>query len=149
MANTSYTDTALKIEQAIMGNESVRLSGSVCCGNVLMARGQFVTGGNAKDDVIKVTRLPKGAVVVPHLSKVISEGLGTSFTISIGDGSSTTRYASGMALATAGEVALSGGTAGLSPTPLESSDWVTATITALTGLSTGKKAQFWIAYIMP
>lgn len=149
MATINYTDTALKIQQALSGNDTVKLPGSLCCGNILVARGQYIVSGAAAGDEIKITRLPKGAVVIPHLCQVFTESLGSAFTVKIGDSVSDSRYASGVSLATAGRQSLSGGTGELDPEPLEGSDWITATITSATAPTAGKKAQFWIAYIMP
>lgn len=149
MATINYTDTALKIQQALTGNDTVKLPGSLCCGNILIARGQYVVSGAAAGDEIKITRLPKGAVVIPHLCQVFTEALASSFTIKIGDSESNDRYATNVSLSTAGRHELTGGTTELTPEPLAASDWITATITAVTAPATGKKAQFWIAYIMP
>ena len=148
MPTINYTDTGMKIQQALSGNDSVKLQGNVCCGNILMARGCYTVSGAAVGDQIRIARLPKGAVVVPHLSRVICDALGTTFTVKIGDTSADSRYAATLALATAGTLTLDG-TAGLSPEPLEATDWITATVTAVASPAAGKKAQFWIAYIMP
>lgn len=149
MATINYTDTGMKIQQAISGNDSVRLSGNLCCGNILMARGTYTVSGAATGDQIRIARLPKGAVLIPHMSKVVCEALGTSFSVKVGDSLSDNRYASAVNMATAGTIAIEGGSAGLTPEPLESTDWITATITAVSAPSVGKKANFWIAYIMP
>lgn len=149
MATINYTDTGMMIQQALSGNDSVKLQGNICCGNVLMARGSYTVSGAVVGDQIRIARLPKGAVVVPYLSKVVSEALGTTFTIKIGDTLSDSRYAASLALATAGAPEWTGGTSGLTPEPLESTDWITATITAVSAPAAGKKAQFWVAYIMP
>ena len=149
MATIHYTDTALKIQQALTGNDTVKLPGNLCCGNILVARGQYVAAGASAGDEIQITRLPKGAVVIPHLCQVFTESLGSAFTVKIGDSNADDRYASSLSLASAGRQSLTGGSAELSPEPLEGSGWITATITSATAVATGKKAQFWIAYIMP
>lgn len=149
MATINYTDTAFKIQQALTGSDTVKLPGNLCCGNILIARGQYTVSGAAVGDEIKITRLPKGAVVIPHLCQVFTEALGTSFAIAIGDSEANDRYAENVSLSTAGRQELTGGSSELSPEPLATTDWITATITEVTAPSTGKKAQFWIAYVMP
>ncbi len=150
MPATHYTDTGLQIHQALSGSDSVKLTGSQYCGDILMARGKYAVASSiAQGDVIRITRLPKGAVVVPHLCRAETEALGSSFSVKIGDSSSDSRYADAVALSQAASQPFTPGAGALSPTPLEKADWITATIATLNAPALGKKVMFWIAYIMP
>lgn len=143
-----YTDTAKQVQGSIDGTSSPRVLGRDACGQVLLARGTYTVGaGVAVGDTIKVARLPKGAVVIPALSGVTTEALGTTFTVKLGTTTTTDRYAASVNLLTAGAVDIKGGTEGAALAPLHDSEWVIATVTAVTGAVVGKRATFCVAYV--
>lgn len=143
-----YTDTAKQVQESIDGTACPRVSGRDVCGNLLLARGTYTVGaGVAVGDTIKVARLPKGAVMLPALSGVTTEALGAAFTVKLGTTTTTDRYAATLDLKTASAVDIKGGTEGAALAPLDDSEWVIATVTAVTTATVGKRATFCIAYV--
>lgn len=143
-----YTDTAKLVQNSIDGTGSPRVTGRDACGQVLLARGTYTVGAVvAVGDTIKVARLPKGAVVIPALCGVTTEALGTTFTVKLGTDSVADRFAATLDLKTVGAVDVKGGTEGAVQAPLDDSEWVVATVTAVTAPTVGKRATFCIAYV--
>lgn len=115
-----------------------------------MARATFVTESTMTvGDTIQLVQLPKGAVIVPHLSQIMTEALGTTFSVNIGDIGNASRYAAALDIKTAGSHPLSGTSGMLFPVQLAESGWITATITTASAISAGKTATAWITYILP
>ena len=142
-----FTDTARQIEEALSGKSGLRLQGSCVCGNVLMARGTWIQEASAKaGDQIRVTRLPKGAVLIPTLCSLTHEVLGERFALDLGLSDKPACYAQKLSLSQEGSQALSSST---SPFVLEKTDWLTATLTDISQGKPQSKLSFWIAYIQP
>jgi hypothetical protein len=112
---TLYTDLTVSLEE-VHNRSNGRLAG----GQIRMARGTFtLTAATATADVINVVSLPVGAVVLPHLSYLVHEAMGTALTISVGDSTDTDRYMASTVLVT-------GTSAGVRPFILV--DWDSATV---------------------
>lgn len=146
------TDVARLIEQAASGNDSIRLSGNRVCGNLLMARATYtVSAGVALNDVIKIVRLPKGAILVPSLCSLYTECLGSVFEIFVGNFKYDDCYSDALAMNVSGHKPLNGASmlVGIYENDVIQNDWITAVITKLTAPNIGRCATFWIAYIQP
>lgn len=148
--STYLSDLAETIQSTINGQSARRIDGSRLGGQIVMARAVFRTESTmVVGDTIQLVQLPKGAVIVPQLSQIMTEALGTTLNVNIGDKGNASRYAAALDIKTAGSHPLTGTSGMLSPVELDESGWITATITAAAGISAGKTATAWIAYILP
>lgn len=148
--STYSSDIATSIQSTINGQSTRRVEGNLLGGQLVMARAVFLTETTmAPGDTIQLIRLPKGAVVVPQLSQIMTEALGTAFSVNVGDKGHASRYAAALDIKSAGTHPLTGTVGMLTPVELEESGWITASITASSGVTAGKTATVWIAYIHP
>lgn len=142
-----YTDTAKLVQGSIDGTNTPRVTGRDVCGQVLLCRGVYtVPATAATGDVIKIARLPRGAVVIPHLCKVTCEALGATFTVRVGlEGEGKDALLSpSMALGAAGSKDF---TDSVTDVVADDSTWVIATASTVTTPTVGKMAKFTIAYV--
>lgn len=107
-----------------------------------------LTGNEDAADVIRIAKLPKGAVVLPKESFVnVVTNPGTTLTLDIGDAGDDDRYADGINVASVGHVAFgTGGAAHANLHTLSGESWITATLATAATLNAGGKLQFFIAY---
>ena len=144
------SDIAETVQSTISGQSARRVEGNLLGGQLAMARAVFRTESSmAVGDTIQLVRLPKGSVLVPHLSQIMTEALGTTLNVNIGDQGNSSRYAAALDIKAAGSHLLMGTVGMLNPVELDESGWITATITAASGVTAGKTATAWIAYIHP
>lgn len=143
--------SALAVQQ--LDNKTKRVPGIFVTGDVATAVAKYTfTGDELVNDVIRLVKLPPGVIVLPHLCRVVNEALGTSAAGTVGDTLGTPdadKYSTSIALATAGNNAFAGVTAGaLTPVPTTDEVWVTLTITAGTALGDqeGQELTAYIAY---
>lgn len=147
---TYYSDTAELLQSTLTGQSANFTPGNILGGQIAMARATVENnGGMMVNDTIQIAFLPKGAVIIPQLCKINNESFGTTFTVKIGNEQATDAYASGLSLKTAGEQSFMGGNNILAPRALNKAQWITATITEASAVTTQKKAVFWLAYILP
>lgn len=145
-----YTDIGKNQNLSIEGLQHLKQSGKEASGTVLFGRPVF-TGNTLvqKDDVIKLLHVGTGVTIVPHLSAVIAESLGTGFTVSIGTEDDPERWGKDIDLSTAGVIPITGGTEAVEANPTDKPTWIIATVTAVSGPIDGAKAQFGISYTLP
>jgi hypothetical protein len=147
--------TSLASAQNDTTNVKNRAEGKDLTGNVVYAKCSFTTTATtAAGDVLHLALLPKGAVVIPSLSSISTEDLGTDISVKIGDKDTTAdddRYSTAVSLATAGAKAFVDGVAGPNPHALASEAWVTATIVdaGTISVTSGQDLTVWLAYRMP
>lgn len=147
--------TALAAKQD-SNNPRTRANGFETSAGLQVLTATYTTvGTEAADDVISIADLPVGAVLIPSLSRVISEGIGgTGATAAtIGDASDVDRYsATAVALTAAGIVAVTP-TAAIALTPhviTEATKRITATLALASGsITAAKKIRFELVYKMP
>lgn len=130
-----------------------RPSGHLVTGDVATAIATYTfTGDEAVNDVIRLVQIPRNAIVLPHLCRIVNEALGAAAAGTVGDEVGTPdadKYSTSIALATAGTQAFAGAAAGaLGPAATPDATWVTLTITAGSALAdqAGKKLTAYIAY---
>ena len=155
---TVYTTQGAIIAAPTASN---RLAADQLGNEIQYAYGQYVvTAALAADDVIRITRLPQGARIIPHLSQVDSDGVGaTTATIKIGDldvtsagvdASDDDRYGAALDVNAAGKDLFDSSTRGVASNnsyALQSESWITATVATLTGTATADRVlTFRIAY---
>lgn len=144
-----YTENAQQAENALTGANSARLQGRVASGSVVLAQASYtMTGTEAVGDTINICHLPMDTVLVPHLSQIRHESLGTELSLSIGTRKESTVFSNQLDLKSNNATTFVAGAAALKPLPIDSG-WVIATITKAVDPTEGKNMQFWIAYIMP
>lgn len=149
---THYTDTAQFINTRTAGASTPLIPGSTITGQVCLTKSTFIIPASlANGDTIIVTYLPKGAVLVPHLSSVVTDGIGNTLTISLGDAKEPNRFCGSAALGgTGGSKSLASGTDyAANATPLETGTWVQATVTTQPSITANKRATFLLAYTLP
>lgn len=130
--------------------------------NVLLENGNLtyatvtytMVGTEAASDVINLLQLNEGESVVPVLSYAVSNAAAATITLNVGDtdasGTSASRYAAGLNVATSGtQVQFAGGAAAGAITPFvaTSDSWITATFATLATPSAGKVIVFRIAIL--
>ena len=97
---TYYTDLtdASNTQRDAHTREDSRLAGS----QLLLATATYTTNATSEtsSDFINIVELPAGAVVVPSLSRVLHEDIGTELVFDIGDASDANRYALAVTLGT-------------------------------------------------
>lgn len=153
MPNTYKTDT---LDAQVSPSAAKRVDGSKTSGRIAFLDATYKTGGGeAAGDTIDVGELPIGAVLLPDLCRISTDGVGgTSATVAaLGDATDDDRYsASSHALTAAGSNPVSPVAA------LMASPWVitdaTKVIKAKLGLgsgsfTSGKIVRFRLAYLMP
>jgi len=151
---TLYTDVATKQDSPLPAN---RVAGNKITGeNRYIEAVYTTTGAEAASDIIDVTDIPIGAVVIPELSRVACEasgGTGTAIS-KIGDASDDDRYsATSIALTSAATTAVTPAvaTSVTLRTPVTSTTKrIKATVALSSGsVTAGKKVVFTIAYRLP
>ena len=113
-----------------------------------------LVGTETAADIINLAILPRGAKVIPSLSRVVCEDPGTALTVDIGFASNDDALADGLALTTAHDVAFTAnGTATAAqyaPAALAAGDErIFATVKTATDLTASAKLLFQIAYLEP
>ena len=148
---TIYTDTAT----AQNANTARNLAdGNKVTGKIAFARASFTTDGDtAADDILRIVKLPKGAIVIPGASFIDTEDCGTDISVTIGDEITpdVDKYSTAISLATAGRIAFVSGVAGANPAALTEESWITATIVDAGSISVtaDKDLTIWIGFILP
>lgn len=117
-------------------------SATVCVATAIIN----VEGTEAVNDVINLVRLPKNAVVVPHLCRVSGAAMGTAFSVKVGTDvvGEEAAYSAALDIKAAHDVAFTGGVK--LPVEHEAPYWVTASVTAATAPVKGAKTTVYIAY---
>lgn len=141
------TDLAQKhidsLEGFVAGNvPSVRNGGRLRVATAVWS-GVSVAAG----DVIRITRIPSGAIVLPELSSVTSEGVGT-LQLAVGNETASAAYGASMAVGTAGTYALTKGTDATTAEAGKEPVWVIATASGTPAVTAGKRLKFSIAYVI-
>ncbi|MEG0025225.1 MAG: hypothetical protein RR719_07780 [Akkermansia sp.] len=149
--NIYYSDIATSIQSTINGQSTQFVAGKKLCGQILMAQAELSTKNTMlAGDIIQLFRIPKGAVIIPHLSLLCSDFLvATTLVITLGDQSDPTRYSNELDIGKTGYHQLEGGTQALKALEIEESTWLTATIITATNVTENKKIMAWIAYTLP
>jgi hypothetical protein len=105
-------------------------------------------GTEAAADVINIVLLQAGQFVNPIDSAVVTNGLASTATVSIGDndpaGASATRYSTALNLASATQLAFTGGAAALTPYSVSADCYLQATLATYATPGTGKLVTFWV-----
>lgn len=144
-----YTENAKQVDNTLTGASSARLSGRMASGSVVLAQASYtMTGTEAVGDTINICHLPVGAVLVPHLSQIRHESLGTELSLSVGTQKESTVFSNQLDLKSNNATTFVAGAAALKPLSMDSG-WVIATITKAIDPTESKKMQFWIAYVTP
>lgn len=150
---TANSDTAALQASPLVRN---RVDGDIVMGKIRIARGLVSTTDiAAAGDIWNIVQLPKGSVVIPSLSRVECEALGTGVSVKIGDNDGAgddDRYSAAFTLATAGTKTLTSGVSGLTPYATTSDQtWIQATVVdgGSISITTNKHAIFLIAYLLP
>lgn len=145
---TLYSDIATKQLDTV----NKRQGGLKVTGNVCMAVATYtLTASEVANDIINLVKLPAGAMVLPHLSKVIAENPGTQLTLQIGDDLDTPdvdKYSGTLDISAGGKFDLVEGATvgGLTPAALSDEAWVTAKVIAQSSLTADQTVTFYIAY---
>lgn len=113
-----------------------------------------IVGTEAADDIINLIKLHAGDVVIPSMSRIVNEDIGTALTLDIGFASNDDALLDGGALGTsAGDFIFTAATSGTvtaqqyNPVVLAVGDEVIkATVKTATSLTAGAKVLFIIAY---
>ncbi|MEG0838010.1 MAG: hypothetical protein RSE01_07160 [Akkermansia sp.] len=149
--NIYYSDIATSIQSTINGQSTQLVAGNKLCGQIVVARAAFSTKSTMlAGDMIQLFRLPKGAVIIPHLSLFSSDTLvATNLVITLGDQGDPARYSYELDIAKQGYHQLEGGKQALKPSEIGESTWITATIITATSVTENKKIMAWIAYTLP
>lgn len=158
---TVYTTQGAIVNAPTASN---RLDASISGNCIQYAEAQYiVTAALAANDIIRITKLPAGARIIPHLSKIDSDGVGaTTATLTVGDTDTTAagvdatdadRYGAAIDVNAAGADSFDSGTRGVASNnsyALQSYSWITATVATLTGTATASRVlTFRIAYTTP
>ena len=108
-----------------------------------------VIGTETTADTLQIVRLKKGAIVVPHLCRVISEAAFDIDDMNVGDGVNENRFADAIDTTNAASnVVFSGGDENYAPTPLAAGEEVvTATLVSATTTTAGQLVLWDIAYL--
>lgn len=115
-----------------------------------------MTGSEAANDLIYISRIPAGALVNPVNSFASTDGVASTATVSIGDtdtvggtvSASATRYSAALNLASATTLVFSGGD--VVTAPVETTDdgaWIVAKFASLATPSAGKVIVFRIEVV--
>ena len=142
-----YSEIAREQNGIMTGTAPLKGKGGLASGTVCIATSIVeIDGTKSINDVIHLVRLPKNAVIVPHLCRVSGAAMGTAFSVKIGtdvDGEQAA-YSAALDIKAAHDVAFTGGVK--LPVEHEAPYWVTATITAATTPTNGAKTTVYIAY---
>lgn len=132
-----------------------RADGLKVSGDLHYALAEYVASGSeAINDVIRLVQLPDRAIVIPQLCSIRHEAMGTAFSVKIGDEDTTIdddRYSAALDIKAVGQTAFStAAVGGLTPHALTKQDgaWITATVTAATTVTEGKKMLVLIGYLV-
>lgn len=126
-------------------------NGSLLTGDVKFAQCSYTTtSSTAAGDVLRLAKLPTGAIVIPGLSFVSTEDCGTDVSIKVGD-SDDDAYSTAISLATAGRIAFVPGVAGPNPAALTAPTWINATVVnaGTISVTAGQDFTVWLAFRMP
>ncbi|MEI6278304.1 MAG: hypothetical protein WCQ16_02830 [Verrucomicrobiae bacterium] len=132
-----------------------RAPGSLLFGKVSFAQCSFTTTATtAAADVLRLCKLPAGAIVIPGLSFISTEDCGMDISLKIGDDDATPdddRYSTAVSLATAGRIAFASGVAGANPFALVQESWIQAVVVDAGSISVtaGQDLTVWIAFRHP
>lgn len=142
-----YSDIA-KVANGIMtGTGALVGKGGGESASVLMATAKvIIKGTEVVGDVIKLARLKPGAVVVPHLCRVIGAATGAAFSVKVGTNTAgeDAAYSAALDIKAAHDLPFVNGIK--LPVKKDEPYWVTASITAATTPSAGAETHFLIAY---
>ncbi len=159
MATFDSTEYALQDFDRV--NPSRLLPANRCSGSLEIARFHYVTTtgtDEAANDIVRLGKLPKGAIVIPQLSSVFSAvDLGTSIIIDVGTVGNPDAYADGIDISAVGQVAFNSGTApsgAISNEPMvdaagDPDDDIIATYKTATAPDPSLTIVFTIAYVLP
>jgi len=145
--STIYTQQTQAGTKGFGGRASaVNVSGAMCYATFTYT----VTGSETTADTINFGRLPEGAVVIPGLCRISSDGIGGTGAITkIGDGGVDNRYSStSVAVASAGSTAFTP-TNGQVVTPVgvpDGYETITGVLTFSSAITTGKKITLNMVY---
>ncbi|MEG0025465.1 MAG: hypothetical protein RR719_08995 [Akkermansia sp.] len=142
-----YSEIAKDQNGIMEGTAPLKGKGGLASATVCIATAIInLEGTEAFGDVINLVRLPKNAVVVPHLCRVSGAAMGTSFSVKISTDvvGEDSVYSGALDIATAHDVAFSGGAK--LPVEHDAPYWVTAVVTAATALVKGAKTVVFIVY---
>jgi hypothetical protein len=108
-----------------------------------------VDGAEVTGDTLQIVKLKKGAIVVPHLCRVLSEAAFDIDNMDVGDGVNVNRYADAIDTTNlASNVVFSGGDENYAPTAIDTGEEVvTATLVNVTTTTAGQLVLWDIAYL--
>ena len=99
----------------------------------------------AADDLIAICNVPCGARVLPQLSHVISEGVGT-LQLTVGTKEAADAFSASLTVTAAGTYQLTKGSQAVSTGPVDAVTMVYAKVGGTPAVTAGKKLVFAIAY---
>lgn len=99
----------------------------------------------AADDLIAICNVPCGARVLPQLSHVISEGVGT-LQLTVGTQETADAFSASLTVTAAGTYQLAKGSQAVSTGPVDAATMVYAKVGGTPAVTAGKKLVFAIAY---
>lgn len=144
---------------ASLADLSKRPDGTLYGGRLHIRRAQHVLAGTeAANDTIRLMQLPKGAVVLPGLSKVIPSGdPGTTLSLDVGTDGDPNAFGDTVVVSAGERAFLDAGTIPVAANAVRSmgdSDLgddltVVATVHAANTLTANVKLDFFIAYMLP
>lgn len=147
MSEILYSPIAKLQEDTYEGRGYPKADGMLTCANVQIAQVTVPFTGTAlaAGDAIAICRLPSGAMLVPELSSVVSEGIG-SLGVSLGTDADPAAYMAAASIGSAGVYPCKGGSVAHARKPLDSSAMLKATVTTAGTPTAGKHVTFVIAY---
>ena len=99
----------------------------------------------AADDLIAICNVPCGARVLPQLSHVVSEGVGT-LQLTVGTKEAADAFSASLTVTAAGTYQLTKGSQAVSTGPVDAVTMVYAKVGGTPAVTAGKKLVFAIAY---
>lgn len=108
-----------------------------------------VDGAEASADTIQIVKLKKGAIVVPHLCRVLSEAAFDISNMDIGDGVNVNRYGDAMdTLNAVSNIPFTLGDEEYAPAPIDAGEEVvTATLVTVVTTTADQRVLWDIAYL--
>lgn len=105
MPNNYNSDIITKTTTPLTQQSAGLVNGDDLSGQILYATCQITTNSTwTANDTIQLCDLPVGAVVIPQLSHLNSNALGTTLTFNVGDAGDVDRYAAGISKSAGGQV---------------------------------------------
>jgi hypothetical protein len=166
MANTYYTNIATNQQSGLnfpgggLTTQPGQYNDPILeLGNLDMVLATYtLTGTEAANDVINIVFLPAGCAIDTTHSNVVTNGSGTTATVTIGDLdtsatntsiASATRYSTSLNVASSNTVGIifTGGAAATVPYELTSDAWITATLATANTTTTGNLLVFRLAVV--